>query len=335
MATPPNYRDGQGIYYIERGVIMNLFLLSNIPVLTKIFQFLLGHTAAKYGIAVTSATLVPNGYRLVASETGGNSDISHFIQALNSSLAKVVNRLHNRSGTFWDSNVKTTRRLNSRRAILHAIVKCQTSPTSLGFSECSEQFAGLLFNSESIGNSSEKIERPIELGTRSTLPKSVTLKSELPRKFPKTCKKRFHSKIVKRVKETQADLIKQSNENRIEFLNERLFEIQTTDSPATYDLSIELQTKAQTQELAKIAASRQQRLYEQKYRRFQKKYRISIARWIKDKSAPFPVGTQKMKNQFAVICTIEIESDSNNFHDSKRQNRRDRSSPKDRPQIVE
>jgi putative transposase len=88
------------VYLITRRCSERRFLLRPDPLVTWVFEYLLGLLSKQYGIAIHAYVVMSNHYHLVVTDTEGR--LPDFQRDLNSLLARSINSLRGRWDGFWD-----------------------------------------------------------------------------------------------------------------------------------------------------------------------------------------------------------------------------------------
>ena len=97
--------------------------------------------AERYGMLIHSFCFLSNHYHLVVTDTLGV--YPSFTQAFNSAVARGVNAIRGRTGTFWDEGRTHTAMLLSDEDMVREIAYTLSNPTSAGLVKWGHRWPGL------------------------------------------------------------------------------------------------------------------------------------------------------------------------------------------------
>lgn len=144
--------------------------------ISNIVLYCLAHAANKYGIEVHGCTLMDNHPHTLYTDVWGRDP--RFRQLKNSLIARAMNVLQGRKGSFWSPD-RCVQVLRDRDAVLDSFAYMAANPVKHGVVERARDFPGLSTSAWEIGHTIT-IRKPAVLFREENLPPAVCLTLTIP-----------------------------------------------------------------------------------------------------------------------------------------------------------
>ncbi len=167
------------IYLVTRSCSEGRFFLRPDPLMTQIFEYLLGVMVKKYEIELHAYVMMSNHYHLVVTDRRGR--LPDFERDFNSLLARSVNALRARSQNVWDRNSYDGSPLVTDRAVLASMAYTLANPVKARLVDRARQWRGATSAGMQFGRPRE-VMRPEKFFSAS-MPDTVQLELTRPACF--------------------------------------------------------------------------------------------------------------------------------------------------------
>lgn len=169
-------------YLITRRCSERRFFLKPLQIVTQAFGYLVAVVAGRYGIQVHAACVLSNHYHLVITDP--KATLPHFVQELNGSLARFLNRLYHRKESVFPPGSYSAVELADEESVLEGSAYVLANPAMAALVVQARQWPGLWSAPEEIGGAPRTFERPkLFFDPKGAMPAVATLRFTVPRGF--------------------------------------------------------------------------------------------------------------------------------------------------------
>ena len=176
------------------------FRLSPNQVTRKVFLYCLALAADNFNIDIHCLTIMCNHYHLVVTANHLNSDLAKFMHCLNLNTALVFNDIQEQRGTFWTPGSYHLSRLNSKDAVMRAMVYVICNPVQAGLVRRLENWPGFVSTPGMCVSFNQLQHRPAFFGQLSEKDESIRLRFVKPPQFANMTNGQFIAELEKLVR---------------------------------------------------------------------------------------------------------------------------------------
>ncbi len=318
--TPPRYNEAGQICFVTVQAVSRTMRFLPTGAVCDSIDYLLAMLVAKYGIAVHEYLFMSNHFHLVATDPKGK--ISKFLQEFDSMLSRQLNALRGATGRNFEAEPSWPRIVDAA-TIVDKAVYTLVNPCAAHLVKRLQHWKGCSSLGLEYGET-VTIDRPdcgIWKHTRDTKNKQQAKQG----KYPSTTRLRYRgrSKAPESVDFTLArpDAMQQLSDAELRShirdcagVRERklIDERRKSGQKVLGWRNVILQHYLEIPQSFRVLFQRQPRVIGQDGERrgsmlrtilrFERKYRIALAKFIQDKETEFPFGTLRMADCYCVCC---------------------------------
>jgi putative transposase len=280
------------LYLLTRRCSERRFFLRPDPLVTWVFEYLLGLLAKEYGIRIHAYVVMSNHYHLVVTDTAGQ--LPDFQRDLNSLLARSINALRGRWDSFWDRKSYSGVRLFEERDVIAKMGYTLANPVKARLVNRARQWEGATSAGMVFGRA-RRITRPNRFFS-DAMPEWVELEITRPECFEGLSDEEVLGLVEAEVARREAKHAKRGKAMGMARVRRQDWRA----SPTSFERRRELQpTIAGANKWTRIEALQRSRTWLQEYR-------VALAEFVAGmRDAVFPAGTWWMCARLR--CRVAVE----------------------------
>jgi putative transposase len=146
-------------HFITRCCVLGMHLLRPSRELNRIVRFVLAYGARQFGVRLHAVGVMSNHYHLILTDPRGA--LPDFMELVDSLLARALNKLHGRTGQFWETGSYSDVVLETAGEVVQKIAYALCNPVAAGCVPTPDEWPGLLTPAGRIGSgTSSKVTKP-------------------------------------------------------------------------------------------------------------------------------------------------------------------------------
>ncbi len=273
------------------------FLLVPLRDITEVFGYALGYAAGKFGVKIHAVCVLSNHYHLVLTDCLGL--LPEFMHWLNGTLARCLNRYHDREENFWAPPPYSRVDLGESNDIVSKMVYTLANPVSAKLVSSRSEWPGLKSGLLGGGPQRLRFKRPRHFfDEEGDLPAEVVLVIERPQGLDDLDDKEFGARLHRLVLKKEKEVQRQLEAEGREFTGVKQVLAQSPESSP--------RTREPRRGLNPTVASRDKwRRIEmlQERAQFLAEYAAALERFVAgERDVIFPAGTYLMRRRYGVRC---------------------------------
>lgn len=139
--------------------MLGMHLLRPSRELNRIVRFVLAYGARQFGVRLHAVGVMSNHYHLILTDPRGA--LPDFMELVDSLLARALNKLHGRTGQFWETGSYSDVVLETAGEVVQKIAYALCNPVAAGCVPTPDEWPGLLTPAGRIGSgTSSKVTKP-------------------------------------------------------------------------------------------------------------------------------------------------------------------------------
>lgn len=145
-------------YLVTRRCLERRFRLRPERAVTDLLDYLIGYAALQAGVEIIAFVALSNHWHGVIFDP--DSNLSVFMERLDSLAARALNVLHGQVGSVWEPGSYSAIKLETPAEVAEKVAYCIANPVKAGLVATPEEWPGLITHVDTLGRGMRPVKRP-------------------------------------------------------------------------------------------------------------------------------------------------------------------------------